>query len=426
MDVVDIKEVGQGTGHSVDSRPCFRDLTHTGRPKGTLENYRALLAFYSIDCRFNVITKEMEILFPGKQFQHDNALNSQLAHVRSLAARHDVPDKNLDAYVLAIAAESPHNPILQWVESRAWDGQDRLQAVFDSLEVVKEDVPWRNVILLRWLMCSIGLLFNERGDLSAEGVLVLQGKQGVGKTRWLQQMGGGMVNDYVASGLTLNPSNRDSVMTATANWMVELGELDGTFAKSELAHLKAFLTAGQDRFRRPYAKADNCYPRRTTFFASVNDPHFLADPTGNRRFWCLSVRCCHVVELDWQQVWAQVLSLLLDQQADGIAHPWRLSAEEQAELTERNAKYMLTDTVQDALIEAFGGQAESSQFIDASARDICNLLSLPEKMAIKVGKALSSMGFEQTRSASRRWRLPYPRGVTAQQLRHLKIKTVSA
>ena len=46
---------------------------------------------------------------------------------------------------------------------------------------------------------------------------------------------------YIKDGITLNPSDKDSVMQCVRNWIVELGELDATFRKSDIASLKSFI-----------------------------------------------------------------------------------------------------------------------------------------------------------------------------------------
>jgi putative DNA primase/helicase len=71
-------------------------------------------------------------------------------------------------------------------------------------------------------------------------------------------------------GQTLNPAEKDSVLTAVSHWIVELGELDATFKKADIAQLKAFVTKTSDKVRRPYALKDSSFPRRTVFAGTVN------------------------------------------------------------------------------------------------------------------------------------------------------------
>jgi putative DNA primase/helicase len=43
----------------------------------------------------------------------------------------------------------------------------------------------------------------------------------------------------VQDGMMLRPDDRDSVKQVVSHWLVELGELDATFRKSDIAQLKA-------------------------------------------------------------------------------------------------------------------------------------------------------------------------------------------
>ena len=66
--------------------------------------------------------------------------------------------------------------------------------------------------------------------------------------------------------------------------IVELGELDATFRKSDIASLKSFITSDRDVLRRPYARLESEFVRRTVFLHRLTQSSFLHDPTGNRRF----------------------------------------------------------------------------------------------------------------------------------------------
>ena len=77
-----------------------------------------------------------------------------------------------------------------------------------------------------------------------------------------------------------------------------------------MARLKGFITSDRDKLRRPYARSDSEYQRRTVFCASVNDHAFLVDATGNTRFWTIPVTSINYAhDSDMQQVWAQVAVL---------------------------------------------------------------------------------------------------------------------
>jgi putative DNA primase/helicase len=146
------------------------------------------------------------------------------------------------------------------------------------------------------------------------------------------------------TGHTLHLQNKDSILTALRYWIVELGEVDATFRKSDVSALKSFITQTTDAIRRPYAMTESTYPRRTGFGASVNDDQFLADPTGNRRFWTVPVTAFDLDhKVDMQQLWAEVLTLYQG------GERWFLDRDEVHELNEHNESFRVTDPVEERI-----------------------------------------------------------------------------
>jgi putative DNA primase/helicase len=146
--------------------------------------------------------------------------------------------------------------------------------------------------------------------------------------------------NLVNTGKSLNVHDKDSLMNVLSGWLAELGELDATFKKSDIAALKAFLTQTVDEIRRPYAAASSRYARRTVFAASVNDETFLGDPTGNSRFWVIPVSAVvHDHSIDMQQLWAEVLALW----KAGEVH--YLSQSEMGEVSVHNNQFEQSDPI---------------------------------------------------------------------------------
>jgi putative DNA primase/helicase len=199
-------------------------------------------------------------------------------------------------------------------------------------------------MLLRWLISAVAAAFEPDG-VAAGGILVLQGAQYLGKTKWFKSLVPqhlGLTQD----GMMLRPDDRDSVKQSCSFWLVELGELDATFRKSDIAALKAFITRKQDVMRRAYARKESHYARRTVFFASVNQQEFLADPTGNRRYWTISCEAIdHTHDIDMQQVWAEVYDLY----KEGVS--WYLEADEVAHLNSHNEQFSAIDPVEQRIQE---------------------------------------------------------------------------
>ena len=200
--------------------------------------------------------------------------------------------------------------------------------------------------MFRWMVSAVAAIFEEKG-FSCRGVLTLQGAQGLGKTKW----SAALVSDpalrkqVVKLGHHLDASDKDSQIAAITNWIVEIGELDGSLRR-DIARLKGFITLDQDRIRRPYGRTESEYARRTVFCATVNDSQFLVDPTGNSRWWTIPVVAINYTHsIDMQQVWAQVRR----EYDDGAQ--WWLTADEEALLSEQNAQHRTESVVREGLLE---------------------------------------------------------------------------
>ena len=147
-------------------------------------------------------------------------------------------------------------------------------------------------------------------------MLVFQGNQGIGKTRFLEKLA--LHPKFFAERCCIDPRNKDSIMLATNKWICELGEIGSTM-KKDIDSVKAFLSRSTDEYRTPYGKAMLQYPRITSFVGTVNDEQFLVDQTGNRRF--ATVPLAPDLEIDYEtqikpfnalQLWSQIYQLVKD------------------------------------------------------------------------------------------------------------------
>lgn len=343
---------------TVDWWSPFPDANGKGKPISTIENVAEACRRLGVIVRYNVIKKDLEILIPGEVFSVDNRANASLAWVASACNRFGVPGGQLGDFLAYLGDKNLYNPVANWVTSRPWDGTSRLQAFYNTIRAEGEEDDYRvwdlkAAMIRRWMISAVAAAFNPNG-VSAHGVLVLQGDQYLGKTKWFKSLVPSEMG-VIADGLMLRTDDKDSVKTVVSNWLVELGELDATFRKSDIAALKAFLTKDRDILRRPYAKLESEYARRTVFFASVNPRQFLHDPTGNRRYWTISAtEINHSHGLNMQQVWAEVY-----EQHYLKGETWYLAPEEMAALNDHNRDHEVLDPIRERLLTRLDWRSES-------------------------------------------------------------------
>lgn len=249
----------------------------------------------------------------------------------------------IERYLNVIVGENVKNPLLDSIKAVKWDGVNRLQQVFEILHI--ED-KLSKIFLCKWFLQAIAMLHNgDNGKKFApEFVLVLQGRQGTGKTRFFQHL---CPQNYWGEGETVDPRDKDTLIRITSKWIVEIGEIGSTM-KKDVDILKAFLTRGTDDCRPPYGKKSMEYPRKTVFVATVNETEFLLDTTGNRRWAVIpldpALRIDYATQIkpfDTMQFWAEIYHYTQEIIAKGgtIDGCFRFTEQERQALEQRNTAH---------------------------------------------------------------------------------------
>lgn len=324
------------------------DVKKNGQPLATIANLAEIISRLGITIRYNVIKKEEEILIPGKNgvFSIDNGAVGALAFIKSECAKFYYPTERVGDFVTFLADKTPFNPVAEWIISKPWDGVHRLPKMLDTVQSFGTQTA-KNKLMTRWFISCVAAAFRPNG-ISAHGCLVFQGKQSLGKTFWFKSLVPESMG-VIADGLMLRPDDKDSVKQIVSNWLCELGELDATFRRSDIAQLKSWLTRDRDTIRRPYAARESTYARRTICFASVNPREYLHDTTGNRRFWtveCKNINWNH--DIDTQQFWAEVYENLYL-----AGEQWHLKPDEMEYLTESNKDFEVIDPIDEQIKTRF-------------------------------------------------------------------------
>lgn len=365
--------VDQETGEVLDAiptqSPAFVDTqtllpwtNDKGKPLALIENLQEIIKRLQINVRYNVIKKEEEILIPNTAYSVDNQSNASLSWLISECAKFNYPVTLVERFITPIADTNPYNPVATWIQSKPWDGVGRLNDLLDTITSAGCN-ELKNTLITRWMLSAIVAAFSPDG-VTARGVLVFQGEQQLGKTYWFKRLvpeSLGVTQD----GVILRPDDKDSVKQACSNWLVELGELDATFKRSDIAQLKGFITRNMDVIRLPYARKESSFARRTVFFGSVNPREFLADTTGNTRFW--TIACTHIDNthnIDMQQVWAEVYELW----QSGQSH--HLTPEETDLLNNSNEEYQAIDPIEERILKDRDWDSDRQSWIWKQATEV--------------------------------------------------------
>jgi len=359
------------------------------------ENLEVILKTLGVIARYDVIKKEESVLIPEQSFGIDNQSNNSLAWVISECSLFGFPTAKAPEFLSLIADKNRFNPVVTWIESKPWDKISRLEDFYATVTCETEEQDYtKKIFMKRWMVSAIAAAYTTEG-FTSRGMLVFQGDQNIGKTHWFRNLVPhhlGLTKD----GYILRPDNKDSVLSACSKWLVELGELDATFKKADIASLKAFISTKQDVVRRPYARKDSHYERRTVFFGSVNDDRFLND-TANSRYWVVPVvKINHSHNLDMQQIWAEFKLLF-----DAGESPYLLEQENHL-LTESNETFKTTCPIEERINTGLAWSAPKDRWRWAQSTDILRDLGINDpsrSQAQQCGHALKKKNINKTRKS---------------------------
>ena len=304
----------------------------------SIEVVQKVLDILGITVRYNVMAKENEIKGMPEYYSDMNAVNTLPVYLydylRACGVK-GVRKEIITDYLNCIADMNHFNPVEDYLKDGTWDKKDRLTEIYRILNVSEEKYQ---TYIRKWLIQCVALALNsEKKPIGAEGVLVLQGEQGIAKTSFFRILS--PYPRWFIEGAILDMSNRDTLIKALSGWITELGELDSTL-KREQSILKAFITQPEDKIRQPYARNPVRNARRTSFCGTVNPKDYLRDETGSRRFWTIPIenidkKALFSLSSDFiHQLWLQIYQMYLENKSG-----FRLTEKEMETLQKDNFEF---------------------------------------------------------------------------------------
>jgi hypothetical protein len=163
------------------------------------------------------------------------------------------------------------------------ENTDYITELANTITTTKQDL-WQQCFK-KWLVAMVGCVLDDK--VINHTVIVFSGKQGLGKTTWVEKLVPKPLKEYLFSG-TINPNNKDTLVQLAECMLINLDELEN-LNRSEIGSLKEIITKTQIRMRKAYGHNNETMPRRASFAGSVNTAQFLNDSTGSRRFLCFEL-----------------------------------------------------------------------------------------------------------------------------------------
>ena len=275
----------------------------------------------------------------------------------------------IDDAFTEVTSKNAFHQVKDWWQTLTWDGVPRVgRLLIDYLGA--EDNAYTREVTETFFKAGVARVM--RPGTKFDCCLVLTGPQGIGKSTILARMGGRWFNDSIVS-----IKGKDPLEQLIGSLIIELGEMQAA-TRAENDELKAFISRQTDKFRAPYGRRTEEYPRQCIFAATTNDDIFLKDRTGGRRF--LIVPCSGKAEKNlWQdftpdeaaQCWAECIALYKENPNLELSKESRKEAREMQESHTEGAE--LKGLIQEYLDRALPplwesmGLEERREWLDAPA-----------------------------------------------------------
>ena len=251
--------------------------------------------------------------------------------------------------------------------------------------------------LKKWLVAMVAAWISP--DVVNNVILVLIGEQGAYKTTWFNYLLPPQLKHYFYTKTNANRMSKDDLLTLTQYALVCCEELD-TMRPAELNQLKATVTMTSIDERAAYAHYHEHRKHIASFCGTGNNPQFLSDPTGNRRwlpFEVESIVSPRDHPFPYEGIYSQALALY----KSGFQY-W-FTKEEIVLLNSHNRKFEAPHLEQE-LVDLFFRKPldhEHGEFMSvARALQIISSGISQKLSAVNVGRAFVDLGFKRVRTCT--------------------------
>lgn len=201
-----------------------------------------------------------------------------------------------------------YHPIINYIESLAWDGVERVDNLLINYFGAENNV-YSKAAIRKTLCAAVARVFEP--GVKFDTALILVGDQGTYKSTFVKKLGRDWFSDTF-----MTVQGKEAFEQIQGAWLIEIAELSG-LKKAEVEVIKHYISKREDSFRPAYGRVVETYKRQCVFFGTTNDKDFLRDPTGNRRFMPIDVRkefikkdvAIDLTDNEIDQIWAEAYEL---------------------------------------------------------------------------------------------------------------------
>lgn len=301
-----LKTTAQAAGWSVK----YDIDMQTGMRIKHLTNFRQYVEEAGIV--YDTFTSKMMIANDGKLEQVTDSTATQLAlRMEKDGFQHNPNISTIDSVMLAVADKNSIDTAHDWAATLKWDKVKRCKNLFSLyFGCDNSDEAYVEAVSLYFACGMAGRLLCGPTGYKADMMVTMTGAQGQQKSTAIKLLA---PEPSMFGELDMSKSDDDIARQMRGKLICELPEMVGV-SKRQVSHMKAWLSKQVDEWTPKYREFSSMASRRCMLIGTGNEPTYLIDETGNRRYLPLTVpdgTTAKTKELsnDITQIWAEAIVL---------------------------------------------------------------------------------------------------------------------
>lgn len=298
---------------------------------------------------------------------------------------------------------------LKNLDHAAYDG-NAIDALANTITLApwcqeREKQYWKTY-LRKWLVATVANALEDH-NCKNHVCLVLVGDQGLRKGFWIEHLVQDAIgSQYVRTDGNFDPHKKDCLAAIGSYWLIHLDDMLKGMNLRDADAIKHAITCPDVKIRLPYQRMDMVLPHRASFIATVNEPDFITDTTGARRFMPFEIS-----SIDWEayqqvnkhDVWTEAMQHYTRKDID-----WWISYDEEQKLKTYKEHFAVEFTEEGLLLQYFRPWKEEVDGPESNSKRLTATMMLAHLMREeqvfrnlsdkKLGALLRKHGFKKKAS----------------------------
>ena len=256
------------------------------RPKNTIDNFEIILEndeFIRKHIQYNDFNNRPEYVPYDKKgnslhprYWQDSDDAYFMAYIEKTYNVYD--NKKFGYALINVMKRHSYNPVKDLIEKEPWDGVERIDDFLEKVLKCTQNSEYLREVSRMIFYGGISRVYEP--GCKFDYMPIISGSQGIGKSTIINWLA--LNNSFYKEVTTIE--GKEGAECIEGGWICEFSELLAMQRSRDIEGMKAFVTRQVDKYRRPYGHYVAEIPRTCIFIGTTNEPDYLKDTTGNRRY----------------------------------------------------------------------------------------------------------------------------------------------